>query len=69
MEEKLMQIYSDISYDINSVWDDSYEDVDDRIDTIKSILSFFNNNNEAKEELITIIKYYVYRLYEDIKNK
>ena len=64
-KDKLLQIYQDIDYDINTIWDNSYEDYDYRTDLIKSILSFFNGNNEVKEELLELIKYYVYRLYEE----
>lgn len=65
--EKLNEIYNDINYDINTVWDDTYEDDYDRIATIKSVLSFFQNNNEVKDELIDIIKYYVFRFYEETR--
>ncbi|MBQ6628565.1 MAG: hypothetical protein IJI98_11180 [Methanosphaera sp.] len=64
-KDKLLQIYQNIDYDINTVWDDSYEDYDYRTDLIKSILSFFDGNKEVKEELLELIKYYVYRLYEE----
>lgn len=65
MKEKLLEIYKDIDYDINTIWEDTYEDYDYRTDLIKSILSYFKNDNEVKEELLELIKYYVYRLYEE----
>lgn len=66
LKEKLFEIYEDVSYDINTVWEDTYEDVDVRTDTIKSILSFFGDNKEVKDELIHLINYYVYKTYEEI---
>ena len=66
MKETLIQVYEDISYDINTIWDESYEDVDNRVEKIKSVLSFFNKKEDVKEEFIEIIKYYVYRLYEEL---
>lgn len=66
MKETLIQVYEDISYDINTIWDESYEVVDNRVEKIESVLSFFNKNEDVKEELIEIIKYYVYRLYEEL---
>ncbi|MBR5303488.1 MAG: hypothetical protein IKU37_01510 [Candidatus Gastranaerophilales bacterium] len=67
-EEKLQNIFNDISYDINGVWDDSIEDDYDIVGQISSILSYFKGNEEVKDELISLIKYYCYRLYEEIKD-
>ena len=64
--EILKEIYHDIDYDINGVWDDSIEDDYDFVGKIESVLSYINNKY-VKDEIIEIIKHYVYRYYEELQ--
>jgi predicted site-specific integrase-resolvase len=60
----LKNVYNDISYEINGIWDNSIEEDSERVEQLSKILD--KCDEELKNDLIDIIQVYCYRLYEDL---